>query len=336
MQDTKIEWADATWNPVQGCTHVSVGCDNCYAEKMAARFSGSSYRELIEKGRWNGNVRLNERALRDPEKRRKASRIFLCSMGDIFHEAVPFDFIGRIMGSIWRADWHTFMLLTKRPERMSEYFRACVAPPPKNLWIGTTIEDQSVVDSRIKALLEVDATVRFVSCEPLLGSVDLSRYLWISWQCSSCHGLFNGPYRKICPDCGANSYWCGSHRFNPPGGQRGRGIHWVIAGGETGTSARPMHPHWLHGLKRQCWNADVPFFFKGWGAWRPEPLLVYSSRPKNNQCAVHTEGCISKELTPDKMVGTEWAFMVKGSRLMTIDGDEHRAFPIGAPRGGAS
>lgn len=146
-----------------------------------------------------------------------------------------------------------------------------------NVWLGVSVEDQIRADERIPDLLATPAAIRFISAEPLLGPLDLRRWLSISWQCSSCRGYFAGRYQSICPECGQDGGWCGSHAYNgrgrqahaviPP--QSGRGLDWVIVGGESGKGSRPMHPDWARDIRDQCGPASVPFFFKQWGEWAP-------------------------------------------------------------------
>jgi protein gp37 len=259
---SRIEWTDATWNPVRGCSHVSEGCRNCYAERMAARFCGDGdpYKGTIEGGKWNGKLRFDEDALKAPLRWRRPRRIFVCSMSDLFHPEVPFEFIDNVFAVMAAASQHTFQVLTKRPGRMAAYFARsgvwgkvqdamfeyCDPPrevdvwPPRNVWLGVSVENQKAADERIPQLLETPAAARFVSCEPLLGPVDLL-------ELPRPFEFHQSPY--------------GWKEWLP------RKLHWVIVGGESGPSARPMHPDWARGLRDQCQAAGVPFFFKGWGEW---------------------------------------------------------------------
>lgn len=318
MSKTKIEWATHTWNPVTGCSPVSEGCQNCYAARMAKRLAGRSGYPKDDPFR----VTFHPDRLAQPLKWKKPSRIFICSMGDLFHEEVPFNDIACILGIMAACQHHTFMVLTKRPANMLEFFKWLgrmaegksmieVFPhdshgwrcrhllkaaalgatengkiavhslegwPLPNVWLGVTAENQARADERIPILLQIPAAKRFVSIEPMLGPVDIARWLLISWQCSGCRGYFNGPYRNICPDCGREGWWSGSHPFNgrnmPRGpicrSQKGQGLDWVICGGETGPGARPLHPDWARSLRDQCQDAGVPFFFKQWGEWKAE------------------------------------------------------------------
>lgn len=172
---SKIEWTGDTWNPVTGCTKTSDGCKNCYAEVTARRLKAmgqDKYRNEFE-------VTLHEDVLRDPVHWKNQDMIFICSMGDLFHVEVPFSFIDKVMETIKAAFWHQFQILTKRPERMAEYFAG--RKIPGNVWLGTTVENQAV-KGRIDSLRGLDAPVRFLSCEPLLedfGELDLTGIDWV-------------------------------------------------------------------------------------------------------------------------------------------------------------
>lgn len=140
--------------------------------------------------------------------------------------------------------------------------------PLPNVWLGTSVENQETANLRVPILLECSASRRFVSYEPALDAVNLP-WLRIAWQCSFCAGFFPDPYHKVCPRCSRALGWSGSHKFNPPQGQRGSGLDWIICGGESGPGARPMHPDWARSVRDQCQAAGVPFFFKQWGEWSP-------------------------------------------------------------------
>ena len=171
---TKIEWADASWNPIRGCTKVSAGCKNCYAETFLERFRGVPGHPFE-----NGfDLQLVPGKLEDPIRWKRPRKIFVNSLSDLFHVGVPVDYIDKVVDVMRRADHHTFQLLTKRPMRMSHYFK--VNPPPKNLWVGVSVENQETV-SRIDFLREFSPTVRFVSFEPLIGDVGVLDLTGIHW-----------------------------------------------------------------------------------------------------------------------------------------------------------
>lgn len=175
MASTSIEWTDKTWNPVTGCTKISLGCTNCYAEVMARRLKGMGQRKYI-----NGfSLTIHEEDLEEPLKWEKPQNIFVCSMSDLFHENVPFSFIDKVMKIIQLTPWHKYQLLTKRAERMSEYFQS--RDVPKNVWLGVTVEAQTY-KNRIDFLRILKAPIRFLSCEPLiedLGKLNLKNIDWV-------------------------------------------------------------------------------------------------------------------------------------------------------------
>lgn len=228
MGKTRIEWTERTWNPVTGCSRVSPGCVHCYAERMAKRLAGRcGYPEAPHEF----DVTVHPDRLEEPLRWKKPSLVFVCSMGDLFHEDVPFVFIKDVFRLMYSAKTHTFQILTKRPERMLEffnwgkgYFTWATDNILTNVWLGVTAENQEQANKRIPILLQIPAAVRFVSVEPMLGPVDFSRVL--------------------------NAL---------------RGVQWVICGGETGPGARIMDVMCARALCKQCADSGVPFFYKGAG-----------------------------------------------------------------------
>jgi protein gp37 len=188
---TGIEWTDATWSPVTGCTPVSAGCDHCYAETLSRRLQ----RMGVVKYRNGFEVTLHPEALSLPISWKRPRRIFVNSMSDLFHARVPFAFVERVWEVMLRADQHTYQILTKRPERMARWTAQHLAPP--HIWLGTSVEDLHVV-SRIDRLRDCRAAVRFLSCEPLIGplpDLDLTSIHWVI------AGGESGPgYRPVDPD----------------------------------------------------------------------------------------------------------------------------------------
>ncbi|MDB5429910.1 MAG: hypothetical protein JWP35_1026 [Caulobacter sp.] len=185
MADTSIEWTDATWNPVAGCTILTAGCTNCYAMRMAARLSAMGvpkYQGLTRKSGdrhiWTGAVTLDEAALTVPRTWRKPRLIFVNSMSDLFQEAVPVEFIARVWETMAATPQHSYQILTKRPERMAEI--TPLLPLLKNVWLGTSVENAAVLD-RLDHLRATPAAVRFVSFEPLIGSVAAADLRGIHW-----------------------------------------------------------------------------------------------------------------------------------------------------------
>lgn len=231
---SKIEWCDATWNPMTGCTKVSAGCKNCYAERMVGR---GEVGRVIHGSNDFGKVALHPDRLDHPLHWRKPRRVFVCSMGDLFHQDVPDEFIARVWRRFIQCPRHTFLVLTKRPGRMLAWLtkdRGPVEfPTLRNVWLGVSAENQNAADERIPLLLQTPAAVRFVSVEPMLGPVSLYPFM-----VGDGHDM---PYF------------------------RDGALHWVICGGESGQNARPMHPDWALSLRDQCLEAGVPFLFKQWG-----------------------------------------------------------------------
>lgn len=235
-----IEWTDSTWNPVTGCTKMSPGCKNCYAETFAERFRGVQAHPF-EQG---FDLKLWPERLDMPLRWKEPRTIFVNSMSDLFHEEVPEEFIGRVFDTMIRADHHVFQVLTKRAGRMLEWTRSRFRfrneksdgrdVLPRHIWLGVSVEDQTRT-SRIRDLRKVPAQIRFLSLEPLLGPVDLHASLLT-------------------------------------------GIHWVIVGGESGHKARPMDPAWADGVRVQCAALGVPFFFKQWGTFNGEGRRVGKKR----------------------------------------------------------
>lgn len=238
MNTTKIEWADAVWNPVTGCTKASEGCRNCYAETIAKRFWGE--RKFTD-------VQTHPDRLDAPLHWKKPRRVFVNSMSDLFHLNVRFSFVESVFETIEATPRHTYMILTKRPDRMYDFivnWKKGIALP--NVWLGVSVENQQAADERIPILLQTPAAVRFVSVEPIRGPVDF-RLKDGSYMTDALTGCMITAAEPI----------------------QGNALDWVICGGETGPGARPMHPDWARSLRDQCQAADVPFFFKSWGEWWP-------------------------------------------------------------------
>jgi protein gp37 len=227
---SKIEWTEASWNPVTGCDKISQGCKFCYAEVMAKRLQAMGQKNYAD----GFKVTLQPHMLDKPLKWTRPRLIFVNSMSDLFHKDVPLEYIRQVFDVMERASHHTFQVLTKRAERLEEL--APKLPWPKNVWMGVSVENASAA-FRVDHLRTVPAAVRFLSCEPLIGRTG---------------------------------------RLNL------EGIHWVIVGGESGSSARPMHVEWARSLRDQCQENGVPFFYKQWGEWIPaewlDPAAVFALR----------------------------------------------------------
>lgn len=384
---SRIEWTDRSdWNPVRGCSRVTEACRFCYAENMAARFSdpGAAFHGLAErttKGpRWTGKVALLEERLAIPFKWRKPAKVFPNSMSDFFHEDLPAAAIDKIFAVMALCPHLTFQVLTKRAARMLDYCRSRFGgecnyhiseammeithpvnedeqqaaadwtdrgKPLPNVWLGTSVHDQASADESVPLLLETPAAIRFVSYEPALGPVDWSNWLQIDWQCFTCRRFYHGRHKSVCPGCGQEGGWTGSHAFNgrlmperlgfPH--QRGRGMDWVICGGESGPHARPMHPDWARSVRDQCATAGVAFHFKQWGEWLPGEANYgqFDARPLNSYRRADDHsyewppgehrrenfGC-----HPDRFSG-EWTTQRVGKKRAgrLLDGRTHDDFP---------
>ncbi|MEE9584749.1 MAG: phage Gp37/Gp68 family protein [Candidatus Brocadiales bacterium] len=256
---TKIPWTDVSWNPVVGCTKVSPGCDNCYAEAITKRFHRGDFNQ----------VALHIKRLGHPFRWRKPRKIFVCSVSDLFHSRVPFDYINKVFCVMGANPRHIYQLLTKRPGRLA-YFANIYHPPlwddrgttwgaqwPSNIWAGTSVETQKYAP-RLDVLARVPAKVRFVSVEPMLEPVDLRKWLG-GCECLPYVGMARPD--KVCEDYWANDVHeddtcsCGGMKAEPT-------INWTICGGESGPHARPMKIEWLLDLVAQCKEAGVPVFVK--------------------------------------------------------------------------
>src|SRR5258705_2633388 len=189
MAETSIEWTDATWNPVAGCTVLTAGCTNCYAMRMAARLEAmgtAKYRGLTRKSGqrtvWTGKIRLDHASLDAPKTWSRPRKVFVNSMSDLFHEDVPIEFIAQVWDVMKETPRHTYQILTKRPERMAQILAQPSFKVLPNVWLGASVEDSRVLD-RLDAIRHVPAAIRFVSLEPLMGSVAEGGPPTIDWSC---------------------------------------------------------------------------------------------------------------------------------------------------------
>jgi protein gp37 len=247
-----------TWSPMSGCGPGLPCYERCWARAYHVRYRGGDF-----------SVKLHPEKLDEPLRLRKPSTIGVCLMGDLFHEDVPDSFVRHVVGTMAdeRSEPHTFLLLTKRPERARKALAACFTDwPLQNTWLGVSVEDQATADERIPILLDTPAAHRWVSLEPAIGPVDLSPWLRVSWRCSGCGGYFGGKWQKVCPQCGREDYWCGSHKFNghegPFPSQSGRALDLVITGCESGPKRRPFDHDWARLTRDQCAAAGVPWYYK--------------------------------------------------------------------------
>ena len=292
MGETTIEWTDKVWNPVTGCTKVSAGCKNCYAERMFHRpYPGRAFTD----------VRTHPERLDQPLRWRKPCRIFVNSMSDLFHESIDLGsgFHAKVFNVARLTARHTYHILTKRPARMLELMREMtnmstifMGKPLPNVWLGVSVEDQATADERIPLLLQTPAAVRWVSYEPALGPVDLDAWLRHHFSDCACIGCQEGRQ---------------NHRLD-----------WIVAGGESGPGARPSHPDWFRSVRDQCQAAGVPFFFKQWGEWAEAEGSGVGSRDSG------------EKLYPGRHDWTDGTIMIRFGKKRAgrlLDGREWNEFP---------
>lgn len=303
---TAIEWCDKTFNPWTGCTKVSPACDHCYAEGWAKRsghveWGPQGSRRRTSPAYWNGPEKWNTEA-RDKGIR---YRVFCASLADVFdnHGSITSGWRGDLWHLIARTPHLDWLLLTKRPQNIAKMLPDGYGAPAwgngwDNVWLGTTVENQTEADRRIPHLLRVPAKVRFLSCEPLLGPVDLT----------------------------AIERTGGEIGFMRPLDGRFNRLHWIIAGGESGPGARPMHPDWVRDLRDQCAEAGVPFLFKQWGEWLPidhAPKVTSGRHAVVGRCGSWLED--HDIASPPETVFTVRVGKKRAGRL--LDGVTHDAFP---------
>lgn len=331
---TKIEWTDATWNVCTGCSKVSQGCHFCYAERDWKRLSANP--KTVYAGRKFTDVQVHPERLGLPLKWKKPRRIFVNSMSDLFHEQIPFEFIASVFCVMSVTTRHTYQILTKRPERMLEFFEWAAdgddpfhedaeirrswpewlpwkgydncGPiyPYENVWLGVSVENQATADERIPLLLDTPAAVRFLSCEPLLGPVTIRGRLEGCGDCDPCIG------RR--PDQCHAAYHLGA--LHP------EGIHWVITGGESGPmgKARPSHDGWFRNIRDQCQVWGVPYCHKQNGAYLPmeEAKLMFGEKVGPGEPAIDTE----RRVYPGRFV-----YVGKKRAGRTLDGETWDQYP---------
>ena len=331
---THIEWTDATWNVITGCSVISPGCTNCYAMKLAGtRLKNHPTRAGLTIDSkagpvWNGEVRFNESMLLDPLRWRRPRNIFVCAHGDLFHEAVPDEWIDRVFTVMALAPQHTFQVLTKRPERMREYIvknpgfnirtsmqsikRQAVIDmtwPLPNVLLGVSVEDQPRADERRDHLgtLAWHGWRTFVSYEPALGPVD-----WTGWDF----------------------------------------LKWMISGGESQPGARPSHPDWHRAARDFCAANSIPYLFKQWGDWLPfgqSGFYAWDAANRSSQAQAKQWRGFARLVTKSGSVSVDWkvgplltAASIGGERRLCVkigksragrllDGVEHNGMPEAQP-----
>lgn len=326
---TKIEWATHTFNGWRGCTKVSPGCKNCYAEKLVTqRLKGEwgpgAPRQLASEAMWKQPLKWDREAAKNGTR----PRVFCSSLADVLDNEVPTEWLADLLRLICRTPHLDWLLLTKRPETWTKRMEAVKeidgdslawtwlrGIAPANVWIGTSVEDQERADERIPALLDIPAKVRFLSCEPLLGPVEITG-----------NYALTGQARRV-------------DKSLTPAGTRAR-IHWVIVGGESGPNARPMHPDWARDLRDQCAAAGVPFLFKQWGEWGlcqpefPERYEIVSMFPDGRVLTMDewSEYC-RENGNGGRLLHWNANCLVRAGKKHTgrlLDGKAHNGFPEGS------
>lgn len=307
-------WWDRNWPVLEGCTPCSPACDNCFAAKYAHRFKDSlpSLRGLTnQEGKWNGMVMICRDQLKLPSTIKKPTVWFVTERSDLFHPLVPFGYILAVLTYVAMAPHHRYMILTKRPERMAEFFQWMNSESTYSVetlqdcfWFGVTVWDQASADRSIPILCGLQVAHKFISIEPMLGAIDLSQYLKLSWRSTAGIDL-DAP------------------QFEPR-------LNLVICGGESGNNARPMHPDWVRSVRDKCQNARVPFFFKQWGEWAPGehghevPIQRWAEIPEGEQVARPLRLFGEEAARPCQLV----ARVGKKIAGRLIDGKEYLELPL--------
>lgn len=290
-ETSKIEWTDATFNPWIGCTKVSPACDHCYAEAWAKRFGTVEWgakapRKRTSPATWNLPRKWQRQAPDWFAEYGRPRFVFCASLADVFDNAVPEDWRADLWDLIRECDQLQWLLLTKRPQNIAKTLPPDWGDGWQQAWLGTTVEDQKRADQNVPALLNIPAAQRFLSCEPLLGSINLARVSL---------GVSDATFAPgVVPD-GVNNV---EFTLNTLKGAPKTGIpaiDWVIVGGESGKNARPMHPEWARLIRYQCDHADVPFHFKQWGEWVHVDDLVETNKGDDVAIIIRLDG-------------TEWSY----------------------------
>lgn len=255
MNRSAIPYLTHVWNPTTGCSPMSAGCAGCWAAAYHRRWRKSFV------------PTFHSEKLNEPMRLRKPAVIGVSFMGDLFHDDLDDMDPRAVLLTAADCKRHTFVVLTKRAEKMRRLMvNLDTVAAAENVWIGVSVEDQATAEERIPILLDTPAAHRWVSLEPQIGPVDLSRWLRVGWRCSWCGGYFGGKWQKVCPQCGKEDYWTGSHKFNSHNGfipsQHGRAIDLVIQGCESGSRRRFFASTWARSMRDQCAAAVVPYYLK--------------------------------------------------------------------------
>lgn len=306
-ETSAIEWTDSTFNPWIGCTKISPACDHCYAEalmdKRHGRVQWGGERSRTSASNWQQPRRWQKQAAAFFAEHGRRRRVFCSSLADVFDNQVPPEWRDDLWALIRETPDLDWLLLTKRPQNIGKMLPNYWAQVKGHVWLGTTVEDQKRADLNIPHLLEHDAAVLFVSCEPLLGPINLAKFMWpvhARWP-----GRYKSPAAAIA-DGAEVTYrrqalvWAGRNF-----------ITWAIAGGESGPQARPCHPDWFRDLRDQCARAEVPFLFKQWGEW-----ATAKGQPGNLEI-----GHVFDD-------GYQMIRLGKKRAGRLLDGVEHNGFPV--------
>lgn len=292
MNKTKIEYLDYTYNPIKmRCTPISDGCRNCWAIAMAKRLAKnpSIYRDQ-QKAYAGGPPMLDHKEIEAPLHLKKSAKIGVQFMGDILHDSIDGFWISAIWGVMQRCPQHTFFILTKRPERFLKLTPQL--PVLENVWFGVSISTNEGF-WMIEKLLQISAAHRWVSIEPMLGTINLRG--WIE-------------YSESCVNCGDGSGSISGRCCDEPMLIENPSLDWVVLGGETGPKARPMHPDWVRSVKDQCKAAGVPFFFKHHGEWLHQSQFPIgaSFRKLPNKNYIGCELITRDSIIPKNALVNEW------------------------------
>jgi protein gp37 len=343
-ENSNIEWTDHTFNPWIGCTKVSPGCANCYAEAHDNRFGGGHWgkgapRQRTSEANWRKPVQWNRQ-----EEAKLVShaefvnprrpRVFCASLADWLDDEAPIEWLADLFDLIRKTPNLDWLLLTKRPENWRARVEAASdhlfdhgdrdtcgwlvawwkhGVAPRNIWLGTTVEDQTRGIERISTLVKIPARVRFLSCEPLLAPVDLRPWFYLA---------NNEPWNFAHPDPMAYA----QERYRRA--TRANFIHWVICGGESGPNARPMHPDWARELRDQCAAAGVPFFFKQWGEWANAGCEAFGKVKPRAITWIRWDGSRWPHCPEDENADCVTLSCVgKKAAGRLLDGREHSEFP---------
>lgn len=279
LQSSGIPYLTHVWNVTSGCTKCTPACKNCYAEDLhnkrhQAYLAGKDIKAKCYHEPFD-IIQLHEDRLEAPLRHKKPATIGVCFMSDLFHEAISREFLAKVFSIMARCPQHTFVLLSKRARGMAEFFSEYVQTVPSNILVGTTVWDQASLSDNLFWLFQIQAKRLFISYEPALAGIDLTNVAMtnadgVSWTWNVLSGAIDGEETPM-------------------------KLSWVIAGGETGLDARPMHPDWAYKVRDDCQENKVPFYFKSWGEWivpdEGMPFCRVCGCTQHNACETDMGGC---------------------------------------------